>query len=111
MTQKIRSGRLETRSARLRLTLRKRPYSVTIAKGLSLGYRRTATDGPWIVRLTKGGADWATRFAVADDHTEADGVSVLTFWQAQERAKTLAKIGPPNADNTVGRAMQPYAMS
>ena len=41
---------------------------------------------------------------LADDHEEADGEQVLTFWQAQERARKLAR-GGKNADqeDDIGR--------
>jgi integrase len=37
------------------------------------------------------GKDWIRKFADADDHDEADGNRILTFWEAQDLAKTLAR--------------------
>jgi hypothetical protein len=45
---------LESRTARLKLPKRRKPYFVRIDHGLSLGYRRNETAGPWIVRTTDG---------------------------------------------------------
>ena len=40
MAPRVRSSKLESRSARLRLPRRKKPYSVPILRGVSLLYRR-----------------------------------------------------------------------
>jgi integrase len=66
-----------------------------IEPGLHLGYRkRTSGPGTWVVRRYDGKkytvknlttAD--DKLIVADDFSEADGNSILSFSQAQERAK------------------------
>ncbi|HTZ68081.1 MAG TPA: hypothetical protein VMB83_11560 [Roseiarcus sp.] len=38
----------------------------------------------------KGGA-WTKRLGEADDHEDADGVRVLGWWQAIDRARQIAK--------------------
>jgi len=44
------------------------------------------------VRAADGkGGNWTKGFAIADDHEEANGAGVLTFWQAQDKAKALAR--------------------
>jgi hypothetical protein len=54
-----RSSALESRSARLKLPKAGKPYWVCIDRGLSLGYRRIETAGPWIVRKATGnGGNW-----------------------------------------------------
>src|SRR6516165_9094272 len=50
VARNIRSPQLETRTGRLKLPKRGKPYWVRLARGLSLGYRRIDTAGPWIVR-------------------------------------------------------------
>jgi integrase len=107
MTQKIRSSKLETRSARLRLSIRKKPYFVKIARGLSLGYRRTKTSGTWVVRVTRDNTDWTEALGKADDHEEA-GSGILTFDEAQNRARVVARAGKPGGDNTVQGALDRY---
>ena len=52
MPQKIRSAKLETRSARLRLAVRGKPYFIKLARGIALGYRRNKTAGTWLFVLT-----------------------------------------------------------
>jgi integrase len=89
---KPRSPKLETATARRKLAIRKKPYWITIAPGIALGYRRNAGAGTWSVRSTDGhGADWIKRIGLADDQEPADGAAVLTFWQAQDRARALAR--------------------
>jgi hypothetical protein len=79
---------LESRTARLKLPKRRKPYFVRIDHGLSLGYRRNETAGPWIVRTTDGkGGNRMKNFARADDYEESNGNSVLTFFEAQSAAR------------------------
>lgn len=105
MARNIRSAQLETRTARLKLELRKKPYTVRVAPGVRLGYRRNEACGSWSVIAADGkSGNWVKKFGLADDHEEADGEQVLTFWQAQERARKLAR-GGKNADqeDDIGR--------
>jgi integrase len=89
---KPRSPKLETATARRKLAIRKKPYWITIAPGIALGYRRNAGAGTWSVRSTDGhGSDWIKRIGLADDQEPADGGAVVTFWQAQDRARELAR--------------------
>jgi integrase len=98
MARNIRSTQLETRTARLRLEARKKPYTVRVAPGVRLGYRRNEACGSWSVIAADGkSGNWVKKFGLADDHEEADGEHVLTFWEAQERARKLAR-GGKNAD-------------
>src|SRR6266436_4833551 len=87
-----RSSKLENATARRKLANRKKPYFVTVAPGIGLGYRRNQGAGTWSVRSTDGhGTDWVKRIALADDQEPADGTHVLNFWQAQDRARALAR--------------------
>jgi len=93
MARKIRNSALESRSARLRLPIRRRPYSgPSLARGIVLMYRRNNTNGMWVLKASDGhGAYWTKGFALADDFEDADGKNVLTFYQAQDAAKKLAR--------------------
>jgi integrase len=72
--------------------VRKKPYFVTIAPGLSLGYRRNQGPGAWVVRAADGkGSNWTQAFATADDLEEANGDTVMTCDQAREMARTMAR--------------------
>jgi integrase len=74
------------------LEVKKKATFLTVAPGIGLGYRRNQGAGTWAVRAADGhGGNWEKAFAVADDHEEADGEHVLTFWQAQDKARSLAR--------------------
>jgi hypothetical protein len=92
MPRKIRSSQLETRTARLKLAPRGQPYTVRIADGVRLAYRRLKeTAGTWSVQIADGkGGSPLQRFADADDHEGANDDTVLDFWRAQDRARELA---------------------
>ena len=113
MARKVSFSALESRSARLRLKIRRRPYSgPSLARGISLMYRRNKTNGTWVLKATDGhGAYWTKGFALADDFEDADGKTVLTFYQAQDAAKKLARGEDGNANIapiTVDAALKDY---
>jgi integrase len=93
MARRPRASRLETRTNRLKLPVRQKPYSfTTISPGIALGYRRNHAAGTWVVRVADGkGGNWTKRVGLADDFEDADGEHVLSWWQAIERARTLAR--------------------
>ena len=112
MARAIRSAQLETRTARLKLPVAKKPVFVVIAKGIALGYRRNHGAGTWVARASDGkGGTWTKGFAVADDHEDSDGEKVLTFWQAQDKARKLARGQDADAGRpaTVEEALTDYA--
>jgi integrase len=103
MARSTRSAKLETRTARLKAAVRKKPYFVAVAPGVGLGYRRNKTAGTWVVRAADGkGGNWTQAFAVADDFEDANGTDVLNFWLAQDRARVLAR-GGRDADDDSGK--------
>ena len=113
MARKVSFSALESRSARLRLKIRRRPYSgPSLARGISLMYRRNKTNGTWVLKASDGhGAYWTKAFALADDFEDSDGKAVLTFYEAQDAAKKLARGEIGSADNapiTVDGALKDY---
>jgi hypothetical protein len=91
MARKVRSG-LETRTARLKRPIAKKPEFVKIGPGISLGYRRNATAGTWVARIADGqGGNWTKAIGHADDYADADGSTVLDYWQAQDRARAAGR--------------------
>ena len=113
MARKVSFSALESRSARLRLKIRRRPYSgPSLARGISLMYRRNKTNGTWVLKASDGhGAYWTKAFALADDFEDADVKNVLTFYQAQDQAKKLARGEDGSADSapiTVDGALTAY---
>ena len=80
MARRIRSADLETRTARLKLAVRKKPYTTRIAIGIRLAYRRNQGGGVWSVLKSDGaGGAWLQRFALADDHEDANGSTILDY--------------------------------
>jgi hypothetical protein len=57
MAPRVRSSKLENRSARLRLARNKKPYSMPIIRGVMLPYRRNKTAGTCSVRDTRNGGE------------------------------------------------------
>ena len=92
MARKTRAPKIENRTSRLKLPVRRKPYYATIAPGIALGYRRNQGAGVWVVRASDGhGTNWIKTFAVADDHEESNDSTVLTYWSAQDRARAIAR--------------------
>jgi hypothetical protein len=113
MARKVSFSALESRSARLRLQIRRRPYSgPSLARGVSLMYRRNGTNGTWVLKASDGhGAYWTKGFSLADDFEDADDKDVLTFHQAQDAARKLARGedgDTHNAPITVDGALKAY---
>jgi integrase len=96
---KPRVAKLETATARRKLPVRKKPFYVTVSPGIALGYRRNIGGGSWSARCTGQGADWIKRIGLADDLEPEDGKHVLTYWQAIDMARALARR-QPGADDT-----------
>lgn len=96
MARSIKSP-IDNRTSRLGLAARKKPYAFTpVAKGIALGYRRTASgDGRWVVRCADGeGGNWQKVLnGTADDFNVADGEHTLDFHQAAERARAMVRGG------------------
>jgi hypothetical protein len=112
MPRSMRASRLETRTARLKLPVRKKSEWVRIGHGISLGYRRNQGPGTWSLRVANGsGGHWLKALASADDFADADGLNILDFWQAQTRARSVG-LGSKNKGDgklvTVKEAIQRY---
>jgi integrase len=91
MPRRIRASNLETRSSRFGLPIAKKPIFVRVNPGVGLGYRRNRTAGTWVVRVADGkGGNWTDAIGIADDYDEANGETVLDYWQAQDKAKIRA---------------------
>jgi integrase len=93
MARSTRAAKLETRAVRLKLPVAKKPVFVKIGPRIGLGYRRNQTAGTWVVRVADGkGGNWTKAIGAADDFDEADGNTTLDFWQAQDRARSTARM-------------------
>jgi integrase len=98
MPRKVRDSKLDTRTARASLKANVKPYFRLIEPGLFIGYRRLPGDRPgtWVARrydpdqrtyTVKNLKTADARLVFADDKSEADGETILTFGQAQAAAK------------------------
>lgn len=107
MARSTRDSKLETRSARLRLSAGARHHRA-IASGLALGYRRSAQgNGTWHVRLLLGADRYVyQQLGSADDHQDADGLNTLTYFQAQDMARARME-----AHRNTGASLKPYTVA
>jgi integrase len=115
MARRVRDQALESREARSKLKPRGKPYWRAIERGLHLGYRKLkGKPGTWAARHYLGEQAYEVEgIGSADDMSDADGVAVLDFWQAQTKARermvgrahvAAGKHGPL----TVRKAMEAY---
>jgi site-specific recombinase XerD len=89
---------LQTPTSRARLAPRGKPYKVRLLPGVHLAYRAAQSGtGAWLVIASDGkGGQWQKVFAHADDKQPADGSAVLSYEQAANKARALAR-GDANA--------------
>lgn len=76
------------RESRLKLKARGKPHYKLLEEGLHLSYRKPKTGaGEWVVRLY-GGEDYKVEIIeLADDLSDANDATVLSFDQAQKRPR------------------------
>jgi integrase len=91
MARTLRDARLETRAARERLPVGRKPHFKTLIPGqLHLGYRRKARHAPgqWLVRVYLGRERYHVAvLGVADDFTDVTPANgVANYAEAQKRA-------------------------
>jgi integrase len=76
----------------LRLPVRREPYWQHFQEGRAIGYRRIAGGkaGTWLARFYDAAGERVRKYqaiGTADDLLDADGVTTLTFAQAQDAAR------------------------
>jgi integrase len=119
MPRQIRDSSLETRTARSRLKVQHKPYFRLIEPGLHIGFRKlTSGPGAWVVRRYKGDGVYSVEnlrtphgaLVLADDFEEPNGVTVLSFAQAQQQAARIKQVKSDHAVGpyTVAAAMEDY---
>lgn len=88
MARTVRDTKLDTRAARDRLAARHEPYWRTLYEGAHLGYRKGKRGGSWLARWRPSHGRYVkATLGLADDVADADGETVLSFKQAQEKAR------------------------
>jgi integrase len=103
--------RLDTKAERAKLKQSGTPYYVTVGENLSLGYRKNKKGGAWLARQRADGGYSYQPLGDADDSQPADGVSTLSYPQAQDRARrwgNLAPVAEAEKPLTVAEAMETY---
>ncbi len=118
MARTVRNAKIDTRSARVKLTERREPYWTPISAGCAIGYRRGAKGGTWIARFRdEDGKQHYEALGAADDARDADGLTVYRFPQAQERARASSRrkarelagdLEPSAGPYTVAKALDAY---
>lgn len=120
MARAAKNPKIDTRSARAKLAPQREPYWIQISPGCALGFRKGSTGGSWIARRYDPASRPVRRFlslGAADDVEIADGVLVLSFATAHERARewftaeALKAQGldpQPAGPFTVGDALDAY---
>ena len=114
MARALQHTNLESREARGRLAPRHEPYWHLLDRGCHLGYFKGGELGIWIARFIRGRRRFADqRIGFVDDFTDADGVQVMDFKQAEMAARNwhaeqmIKQAGMPIDDspfNTAGPA-------
>ncbi|MGJ8668980.1 MAG: tyrosine-type recombinase/integrase [Oceanococcus sp.] len=93
MARTDRGSNLHSRTARLKLKEGKRHFAKSFQRGAAIGYRRGGRRSSWFVRLSIGDGQYTmTQLGTTDDFTEADGVDVLDYFQATEKARQITAL-------------------
>ncbi|HYP30567.1 MAG TPA: tyrosine-type recombinase/integrase [Burkholderiaceae bacterium] len=111
MARTVRDSNLESRTARRRLDPSGQPYYRALEPGLlHLGYRKPrAGAGKWLARVYTGNGSYRLhKIGVADDNSDADSKVILSYRQAQARARKLLVEQAGGGAGTVGDAMDAY---
>jgi integrase len=119
MAKRVRDATMDSKAARERLRVRGKPYYRQIERGLHLGYRRLkGKAGTWVARHYAGEQSYQVEsLGTADDFSDADGIKVLTYYQAVEAARarmaarTKVAEGVTATAVTVRDAVQTYIAS
>jgi integrase len=109
MARTVRDAALESRTARSRLEPSGQPYYRALEPGLlHLGYRKPrAGAGKWLARHYVESGYRYYPIGVADDYSDPDGAVILSYRQAQERARKLL-VERAGGVGTVADAIDAY---
>ncbi len=94
MARIVRDTKLETREARKGLPRKKEPYWRSIYQGAHIGYYKGNKSSSWVARYRhegdKGGYKKKT-LGKTDDYQDSDGVNILNYREAQQKAQEWFK--------------------
>ncbi|MCC8363267.1 site-specific integrase [Lysobacter sp. A6] len=99
----ITAAHLRSPTARESLPAQAEPYWLQLSPGRFLGYQRAQrrTSSSWRVRVLVGGKYHKARLATADDVAKGDGIHILSFKEAVDRAHTHAVVARPDTNAAV----------
>ena len=110
MARTARNSRLQTRTSRLKLPANQKLWQ-QIGPGMSLGYRRGKKSATWYSRIIHDNQAIQQSIGSADDLVDANGVDILTYYQAADAVRALAdtsKMGVKPKEYTVADAVVAY---
>lgn len=110
MARRIKDANLQSREARRKLRIRDRLYVRAIDKDVAIGYRRTKSGaGTWWMRIYLGAQKYRFEpIGTADDLSDADGVAILDFWQAQAKLREAPRRATTKGPLTVADVIDDY---
>ena len=113
MPKKVRESALDSRAARAKLRVSGKPYYRALGPELHIGYRKGKDARRWVARVYTGSGQYVVEtIGHADDIADADGIHVLDFWQAQEKARQLQQCrGDAPGRYTLQKAITDYVAS
>jgi hypothetical protein len=111
MARTRKAPKIDSRTSRLNgkpaLKPRREPYWCGISKGLAVGYRKGVTGGTWIAKHYSPQGRRIESLGIADDYEDSDGIRVLTFDQAQAKAREWAA---DESARIAGTSRKPYTV-
>ena len=86
MARSIKSKKLDSRTARRSISQGKITHWMPVSRGRALGYRRGQAGGTWVARFDAENLRREQKLGESDDVHDSDGVQILDFTQALEKA-------------------------
>jgi integrase len=112
LARTVRNPKIDTRTARQRLAVRREPYWTVISAGCALGYRRGAKGGTWIAKFRDDdGNRHLEALGAADDVRDADGLTVFSFAQAQAKARDWFRAKARRQAGDLAPLDRPYTVA
>ena len=112
MPRTVKNLKLDTRSARLSLATRPEPHWALISRDCHVGYRRGAKVGTWVARFRdEDGKRHYQALGTADDILDANGLTALSFSQAQAEARRFFETKARQLAGHAAPQVGPYTVS
>ncbi len=115
MARTVRDAKIESREARRKLPVNADKVWRAISQGAHIGYYKGPQAGTWYARCRINDRYAIRTMGKADDNQDADGITVLNFAQAQDKAREWFRLAEqqalglaPTKDITVSDAAQRY---